>query len=89
MNALAGFEPAHNGKRMDLFLATSIPIQLSKLTTNTFSGLLTMLSKCFDFKVYKQGNVNIAIKSWTSYIIDHSAFWHQLVSEKNRGNNKQ
>ena len=61
MNTLVGFEPAHNGKRMDFSLAASLPDELSMLKRNCFqnspTSFLTMPPKCFDFNVYKQTNV--------------------------------
>ena len=38
MKALMGFEPAHNGKRMDLLLAATLPTELSILITITFQN---------------------------------------------------
>ena len=32
MKALIGFEPAHNGKRMDFLLAATLPTELYMLT---------------------------------------------------------
>ena len=32
-----GFEPVYSGKRMDFLLAASLPTELHKLTTNSFS----------------------------------------------------
>ena len=36
MKALMEFEPGHNGKRMDLLLAATLPTELSILATNSF-----------------------------------------------------
>ena len=68
MKALMGFEPAHNGNRMDFLLAVTLPTELSMLTTYHI-WLLNMPPKCFDFNVYKQAHVNIhvAIRSWENY----------------------
>ena len=33
MKALMGFEPVHNGKRMDVLLAATIPTELSMLNS--------------------------------------------------------
>ena len=33
MKALMGFEPVHNGKRIDVLLATTIPTELSMLNS--------------------------------------------------------
>ena len=57
MKALTGFEPVHNGKRMDCLLAATLPTELSKLTTNNFQNhtwLLNMQPKYFDFNVFLQ-----------------------------------
>ena len=60
---------------MDFLLAATIPTELSTLTTNSFQNntrLLNMPPTCFDFIdfiVYKQANVNIAIRSWDGFYI--------------------
>ena len=36
MKAMMGFEPAHSGKRIFFLLATTLPTELSILTTNCF-----------------------------------------------------
>ena len=38
MKALIGFEPMHNGKRIDLLLSTTLPTELSILTTNSIQN---------------------------------------------------
>ena len=65
LKGLMGFKPAHNGKRMN-FLLTTLSAELSMLTTNHFHNhtlLLNMPPKYYDFNVYKQANVNIAIRT--------------------------
>ena len=64
MKALMGFVPAPIGKIMDFLLVANLPTELSMLKTNSFQNhnwLLNMPPKCFNFNVYKQANVNIAI----------------------------
>ena len=81
MTTLLGFEPAHNGKRIDFSLAASPPDELCMLTRNCFqnsqTSFLTMPPKCFDFNVYKQTNVNIATRAWARYI--HSLFVNAYI----------
>ena len=69
---MIGFEPAHNGKGTDFRLAATLPTELSMLTTKSLqkhTWLLNMPPKCFEFNVYKQANVNIAIRSWANNTI--------------------
>ena len=35
MQTLMGFEPAHNGKKMDSLLAATLSTELTRLTTNS------------------------------------------------------
>ena len=57
-------------EKMDLLLAATLPTDLSMLRTNSFQkniSLLNMEPKCFDCIVYKQTDVNIAIRSLQRY----------------------
>ena len=57
--------------KMDLLLAATLPTELSMLRTNSFQNnisLLKMETKCMVCIVYKQTNVNIAIRSLQHYI---------------------
>ena len=47
MKALIGFEPVHNGKRMDFLLTTTLPIELSMLTTNSFHLTFEYVTQMF------------------------------------------
>ena len=38
MKALMGFEPAHNGKRMDELMVAIVPTELFILTINSFQN---------------------------------------------------
>ena len=57
INALVGFEPAHDAKRMDFLMVASLSIELFMLVKNCFLNsqtcLLTIPPKCLAFNVYK------------------------------------
>ena len=39
MNAVVGFEPAYNGKKMNFLLTATLPTELSIRTTNSFQNI--------------------------------------------------
>ena len=54
MKALMGFQPMINGKRMDFLMATTLPTELSILTTDSFqkhNWLLNMSPKYFNIMI--------------------------------------
>ena len=55
---------------MNFLLTATLPTELSMRTTNSFQTItwfLNMPSKYFDFNVYKQVSVNMAIRSGENY----------------------
>ena len=70
---------------MDYLLVAALPTELSMLKTNVYQNhisLLNMPSKRFDFNVYKQANVNIAIRfeeDYRNHIVVHVLRGHKNV----------